>query len=151
MSVRSLGQSAASYEDLIVWQRGIELAKDVYRITAMLPREERFGLSDQMKRAAVSVPANIAEGASRGHTREFLRYLSIAKGSLAEVRTYLVLINQLEFLPRSELLEAAGMSDEIGKMINALQASLKKKLAKPKQTADSLSSQSRRNSEKTSH
>jgi four helix bundle protein len=90
-----LKTSTRHHEDLLVWQRGIALAKDVYRFTARLPVDERFGLAIQMRRCAASVPANIAEGAARGGAREFCRYVSIAQGSLAELDTHLVLAREL--------------------------------------------------------
>jgi four helix bundle protein len=83
------------HEDLQVWQSGIELAKEVYRVSRALPVDERFGLTLQMRRAAVSIPSNIAEGAARGSTAEFSRFVSVALGSLAELHTHLVLADAL--------------------------------------------------------
>ena len=80
-----------NYTELLVWRKAMELTAEVYRIVKMLPKEELFALSDQMRRAAVSIPSNIAEGQARTSTREFLKFLSIAKGSKAELETQLIL------------------------------------------------------------
>ena len=76
-----------SYKDLVVWQRAMELVLETYTMTRMLPREESYALSDQMRRAAVSIPSNIAEGQARISTKEFVKHLSIARGSNAELQT----------------------------------------------------------------
>ena len=73
-----------SYKDMIVWQKSMELAIEIYRLVKLLPKEETYALSDQMRRAVVSIPSNIAEGQSRGGTKEFVQFLNIAKGSNAE-------------------------------------------------------------------
>ncbi|MGB2639026.1 MAG: four helix bundle protein, partial [Candidatus Acidiferrum sp.] len=83
------------YKDLLVWQKGMHLAKLVYKLTTRFPSEERYGLTSQMRRAAVSVPSNIAEGQARRGTNEFLQFLSIAEGSLAELDTQLSLSVEL--------------------------------------------------------
>src|SRR5947207_9180576 len=88
-----------SYQDLEVWKKSIDLAEKIYRVSSSFPPEERFGLTGQIRRAAVSVPANIAEGAARTGTGEFLQFLSVAGGSLAEVETFLILAARLKFLP----------------------------------------------------
>jgi four helix bundle protein len=92
------------HEDLRVWHEGTELAKKVYRVSALLPATERFGLTTQMRRAAVSIPANIAEGAARGSSAEFSRFAAIALGSLAELHTHLVLASAFYGIPDDELL-----------------------------------------------
>src|SRR5579859_7016456 len=86
-----------SYHDLLVWKKGISLAKAVYKLTAEFPPEEKFGLISQMRRAAVSVPSNIAEGQARNTTGEFVQFISHAEGSLAELDTQLVLSAELGF------------------------------------------------------
>ncbi len=91
-----------SHEDLRVWQLAMSLAAEVYRNTSMLPVEERYGLQSQMRRAAVSIPSNIAEGAARGSSAEFARFLAISLGSLAELETQLLLCQDLKFLARRE-------------------------------------------------
>ena len=97
-----------SYRDLEVWQKGMDLAAECYRITEGFPGHERYGLASQLQRAAASVPANIAEGQARQHTKEFLQFLSVASGSLAEVETYLLLAVRLNYLPGACRPEAHG-------------------------------------------
>jgi len=115
-----------NYKDLIVWQKGIALAKLTYRLTASFPAEEKFGLVAQMRRAVVSVPSNIAEGQARRTTGEFIQFVSHAEGSVAELNTQLILAVELEFCdlnvanPISELLE------EMRKMLNSLRRKLDK-------------------------
>ena len=94
------------HKDLLVWKLGIELVADVYRHTKQLPKEERFGLVSQMRRAAVSIPANISEGAARGSTAEFARFVLIARGSLAELETHLYVCDRLHALGGTEKLLA---------------------------------------------
>src|ERR1700685_2457541 len=89
---------AQSYRDLLVWQKGIALAKMIYKLTAEFPSEEKFGLISQMRRASVSVPSNIAEGQARHTTGEFVLFISHAEGSLAELDTQLTLATELNFL-----------------------------------------------------
>ena len=86
-----------SYRDLIVWQKGMDLVRAIYNLTTSFPTDERFGLISQVRRAAVSVPSNIAEGQARHTSREFVQFISHAEGSLAEVDTQLTLSNQLGF------------------------------------------------------
>lgn len=89
---------AKSYRDLIVWQEGIKVAKEVYSLTGKFPRQEVYGLVDQLRRASVSVPSNIAEGQARRLPAEFRRFLRIALGSLAEIDTQLVIANELGYV-----------------------------------------------------
>lgn len=117
-----------SYRDLSVWQAGRALVKHVYLATRAFPKEEMYGLTQQVRRAAVSIPSNIAEGHGRGSTRDYLRYLSIAMGSIAEVETQLLLASDLGFLKQDELERLIGLLDEIGKMLRGLQKSLQAKL-----------------------
>ena len=108
------------YEDLTVWQKAMSLAVEVYKIIKLLPREEIYALADQMKRAAVSIPSNIAEGQERNSTKDFAKFLYIAKGSKAELETQLMLCVRLEYLTQSQTEVAQGLLSEIGKMLNAL-------------------------------
>ena len=85
------------YKDLLVWQNGIELVKEVYKLTRPYPSEEKFGLVSQMRRAAVSIPSNIAEGQARHTTKEFIQFLSHAEGSLAELETQIIVSMGLGF------------------------------------------------------
>ena len=87
-----------SYRDLIVWQKSIALCKDVYKICESFPRSELYGLADQMKRAAVSIPSNIAEGQARQHLAEFRQFLAIANGSLAELDTQRIIAEELKLI-----------------------------------------------------
>ena len=118
----------ASYRDLTVWQRAMELVELVYKLTATLPREETYGLASQLQRSFVSVPSNIAEGHARESTKEYLRYLLIARGSMAELETQLILCARLRLLHQDDVGQALNSSDEVGKMIRALQRSLNEKL-----------------------
>ncbi len=120
----------ASYRDLAVWQRAMELAALVYKLTARLPREEIYGLSSQLQRAAVSIPSNIAEGHARESTKEYLRYLLVSRGSMAELETQLLLCQKLQLLSKEDVEHALIVSHEIGRMIRGLQKSLTKKLNK---------------------
>jgi four helix bundle protein len=94
--------SIGTHKDMKVWSRAMNLAESIYRLTATLPSDERYGLTSQMRRAAVSVPSNIAEGAARGSSAEFIRYLMIARGSLSELETQLILINRLKLTEVNE-------------------------------------------------
>jgi four helix bundle protein len=120
-----------SYRDLAVWQRAMDLTSLVYQVTAELPSDERFGLISQARRAAVSVPANIAEGHRRSSTKDYLRFLSIAAGSLAELETLIELASRLYSLRSTHLEELVGSADEVGKMLRAVQQRLEAKLSSP--------------------
>lgn len=114
-----------SYKDLKVWQAAITLATEVYKLTHQLPKNEQFGLISQMRRAAVSIPANIAEGHERQHDKELCQFLCISAGSLAELGTYFHLCEQLGFLGSASLEPLFGQASEIGKMLNGLIARTK--------------------------
>jgi carbamoyl-phosphate synthase large subunit len=112
------------YKELLVWQKGMVLAKLVYQLTQKFLAEERYGLTSQMRRAAVSVPSNIAEGQARRGTNEFLQFLSVAEGSLAELDTQLSLSIELGFTQQSEVEPALKEIDELQKMLVALKRKL---------------------------
>src|SRR5439155_18249577 len=112
----------SSYRDLLVWQKAIALVTEIYRATRSFPKEEVYGLTSQMRRAAVSIPSNIAEGQARLTKGEFRQFLGQAKGSLAELDTQLVIAQHLGFLADSEPL--SGRLSEVGRMLNGLIASL---------------------------
>ncbi|MBA4159298.1 MAG: four helix bundle protein [Gemmatimonadetes bacterium] len=114
-----------SYRDLEVWKKSIDLAEKIYQVSRSFPPEERFGLTSQVRRAAVSIPANVAEGAARTGTGEFLQFLSVARGSLAEVETFLILAERLQMLAQAELRVLLDQTAEIGKMLGGLQRSLR--------------------------
>lgn len=84
-----------SYKDLIVWNKGIEISKEAYKITNQLPKEEIFGLSSQIKRSSVSIPSNIAEGRGRNTRKDFIQFLHIAQGSLLELETQIILVSEI--------------------------------------------------------
>jgi four helix bundle protein len=112
------------YKDLLVWQKGMVLAKLVYQLTQKFPREEQYGLISQLRRAAVSVPSNIAEGQARRGTNEFLQFLSIAEGSLAELETQLLLSVELAYCKQADVEPPLKEVDEMQKMIVALKRKL---------------------------
>jgi four helix bundle protein len=117
-----------SYKDLKVWQLGMGLVEGVYRLTRGFPREEIYGLSAQMRRAAISVPSNVAEGHARS-TREYLHHLSIALGSLAELETQLLVAARFGHVDEQCVRSAVSVAEEIGKMLRGLQKSLRAKLS----------------------
>ena len=116
---------AHSFRDLVVWQKAMQLTLAVYRITQGFPREELYGLASQMRRLAVSVPSNIAEGHGRLNTGEFRQFLGIARGSNSELQTQIEIARALEFGNPTLLNEAEGLSHEVGKMLYATLESLK--------------------------
>ena len=113
-----------SYRDLEIWQRSMDLALVCYQVTKGFPRTETFGLASQLQRAAVSVPANIAEGRGRRSTGDFLRFLNIASGSLAETETHLMLAQRLGYIKSEQLKTLLVCAAQIGKMLNGLRRSL---------------------------
>ena len=113
-----------SYRDLEVWKRSIDWAERIYHVSRSWPPEERYGLTSQLRRAAVSVAANIAEGAARTGTGEFLQFLSVASGSLAEVETFLVLAGRLGYLAEADRAALEAEAEEIGRMLGGLKRSL---------------------------
>ncbi len=112
------------YQELIVWQRGMEVVKEVYGITASFPAEEKFGLISQIRRAAVSVPSNIAEGQGRLTKGEFKQFLGYARGSVFELETQLLLAGELHYATHENLTKILGLTSEVSKMLNALIKSL---------------------------
>jgi four helix bundle protein len=114
------------FNDLIAWQKAMDLVEEVYTITKGFPKEETYGLATQLRRASVSVPSNIAEGHSRSGGREFAHCLSIAHGSLSEVGTQLEIARRLGYVTYEELVRACDLSAETGRIINGLLNSLGK-------------------------
>jgi four helix bundle protein len=112
------------YKELLVWQKGMNLAKLVYKLTMRFPAEERYGLTSQMRRAAVSVPSNIAEGQARRSTNEFIQFLSVAEGSLAELETQVSLSVELGFATHADVEGSLREIDELQKMLVALKRKL---------------------------
>ena len=109
-----------SHRNLRVWQRGVALAEAVYEATARFPQSETFGLTSQMRRAAVSVPANIAEGHARGTAGEFARSLRTARGSLAELDTHIEIARRRRYLPEAEAVRLSRFVQELRVMVNTL-------------------------------
>ena len=114
-----------SYRDLIVWQKAMDLVVECYKLTKRLPDWERFGLASQLQRAAVSVPANIAEGQGRWSLGEKLQHFSIANGSLKEVETHLLIGVRLGYFQEAETSNAMGLAVEVAKMLPALMYKLR--------------------------
>jgi len=112
------------YKDLLVWQKGIHLAKEIYRITQTFPNEEKFGLVSQMRRAAVSIPSNIAEGQARHTTKEFVQFVSHAEGSAAEMDTQVILALERGYCSEERAAVASGLLSDLRKMLNALRRTL---------------------------
>ncbi len=112
------------YRDLIVWRKAMDLAAEVHLLSKAFPRDELYGLTSQVRRAAVSVPSNIAEGQARQSTAEFLNFLSIAQGSLAEVDTQLLLAQRFHYLTGEMTAKAASLIIEVSKMLFSLRAKL---------------------------
>ena len=113
-----------NYEDLLVWQNGIELAKLIYQITSRFPSEEKFGLVSQMRRAAISIPSNIAEGQARHTTGEFIQFISHAEGSVAELNTQLILANELYFCLTADVEPASKLMENLRRMLDGLRRKL---------------------------
>ncbi|MGV3613033.1 MAG: four helix bundle protein [Fluviicola sp.] len=112
--------SINSYKDLLIWQKGIDLAVDVYSLTGDFPEAERFALTSQIKRSASSIPANIAEGYGRQSTKSYSQFVKISRGSLFELETHLILAERLDYIVETELYnKIKDQITEEGKMINS--------------------------------
>ena len=113
-----------NYQELIVWNKAMDLVSEVYSLTKLLPKEELFALSNQMRRAAISVPSNIAEGQQRMAPREFIRFLTIARGSNGELQTQLLICAHLSYFTSDQIQPVLSLSYEISKMLTTLIAKL---------------------------
>jgi four helix bundle protein len=120
----SMEKKTQSYKDLVVWQKSIALAKLIYTITAKFPPEEKFGLVSQMRRAAVSIPSNIAEGQARHTTGEFIQFVSHAEGSVAELNTQLILAVELHFCSDKSADPSFELMEDVRRMLNGLRRKL---------------------------
>ena len=100
------------------WKKSIDLVVEIYRLIKKLPKEENYSLADQMRRAAVSIPSNIAEGRNRSSEKEYLRFLYIARGSLGEIETQLLICQKLGYLTNSDIEIVFNLGDEVGKLLN---------------------------------
>ena len=116
---------ACGFRALLVWQRAMDLNVEVYRLSRRLPSAERFGLADQMRRAAVSVPANIAEGRGRDHRADYLRFLAIARGSLMELDTHLEIAVRLEYITSTQVAKATDLLSQVRRLLARLTDSLR--------------------------
>ncbi len=116
------------YRDLIVWQKAMDLVEAIYRTTAGFPREEIYGLTSQLRRAAVSIPSNIAEGNGRNTTRDYLNFLGMAYGSIKEVETQVLIAERLQYVPSSDSNRLVQMTTEIARLLSGLMNSLNRKI-----------------------
>jgi len=117
------------HERLDVWRKALDFVVAVYKTTESFPKEEKFGLTSQVRRAAVSIPANIAEGAARRSTKEFVYFLSNAQGSASEVETELLIANRLGYLRDTSFSELRASSDDIGRMLTGLTRKITQKIS----------------------
>jgi four helix bundle protein len=114
-----------NYRELIVWQKAMDLVELVYQATKQFPKEELYGLTSQVRRSAVSIPSNIAEGQARKSTAEFLNFLSIANGSRAEMETQILLAQRLNYVTTDTAQPILNLSEEVNRLLNGLMNSLK--------------------------
>jgi four helix bundle protein len=121
-------QRPAGHRNLIVWRKALDLARDVYLASSRFPRHETFGITAQIRRAAVSISSNIAEGAARSTTRDFVSFLHIARGSQAEVETQLRLAAMFGYLAASDLERLLTQTEEVGRMLTAMITTLRRRL-----------------------
>jgi four helix bundle protein len=115
------------YRDLVVWQRAVELVAEIYRLSATFPRDERFGLTAQLRRASVSVVANIAEGSGRATSPDLMNFLSYARGSLNEAESMVFVAQRLAFVTPADCVEALRLADETSRMLAALRRNIRKR------------------------
>jgi len=113
-----------TYRDLEVWQKSMDLVVEIYRLATLFPPKEQFGLTSQIQRAAVSIPANIAEGHGRLHRGDYVRFLSIARGSLTEAETHLQIAVRLGYLDRDRAKQVWALFQDVGRLLNGLIRSL---------------------------
>ncbi len=113
-----------TYKDLIAWQKAYEFALYIYDVTKSLPKYELFGLTSQMRRAASSIPANVAEGSMRQSTKDFKKFIRIARGSMAEMEVWIKLSNDLKYLDQQTYKKLSSECDEVGRLLNGLHKSL---------------------------
>ena len=116
-----------SHHNLDAWKKSVDFVVEIYRATETFPKEEKFGLTSQIRRAAVSIPANIAEGAARKSDKEFLQFLSIAQGSASEVDTEILIAHRLGYLAKQDFESLVASLDDIGLMLTGLSNHLKRK------------------------
>ncbi len=117
-----------SFKDLIVWQKGIELVNEIYKVTKHFPKEELYGLISQIRRAAISVPTNVAEGWGRGTTKNYIQFLEISRGSLYELNTLIIISTNQEYLSSKKCSEIESTINDIGRILNAIITKLENKI-----------------------
>ena len=117
---------SSDYKQLIVWHKSMDLVVEIYALVKLLPKEELYALSDQMRRSVVSIPSNISEGLGRNTDKEFVQFLSVSRGSLWELETQLEVCERLNYIDNSKTSKARNLITEISKMINSLANSLHK-------------------------
>jgi len=122
------GPSSTGHRTLVVWQKAMSLAVEIYAATSAFPRHETFGLTSQLRRAVVSIPSNIAEGAARSTTRDLLSFLHVARGSQAEVETQLRLAGKFSYMDEQTLARLLGRTDEVGRLLTAMIHALRRRL-----------------------
>jgi four helix bundle protein len=118
-----------TYRELIAWQKAMKFVTEIYSAAQRFPGEERYGLTNQLRRAAVSIPSNIAEGQARFSQREFHHFLSQARGSLVEIETQLLIARELKYLQLAKVEDLLAAADELGRVLNGLIASIKSRAA----------------------
>jgi four helix bundle protein len=118
-----------SYRDLVAWQKAMKFVTQIYEVTQQFPPEERYGLTNQLRRASVSVPSNIAEGQARFSQKEFHHFLSQARGSLVEIETQLLIAKNLKYVQPAKADALLAVADELGRILNGLIASIKNRAA----------------------
>ena len=134
---RESSSGVSSYRDLIAWQKSMRLVENIYLITQDFPKTEQFGLTSQMRRAVISIPSNLAEGSSRRSTHEFIRFINIATGSLAELETQLTAAKLLGFVSQETEQSAIAQCNEISRILQGLHDSLQSRLTARLSTLDS--------------
>lgn len=117
-------ETVRSYRDLVVWQKSMLLAADAYRLTRLLPKQEEYRMASQIIRAAASIPANIAEGHGRGTRKDYAHFISIARGSLSELETFILLTRSLDLVDAAASDEVLHLAEEVGRMLTALRGRL---------------------------
>jgi len=116
------------YRELEVWQLGVEVSLEVYRLTDKFPPREKYGLTSQLRRASVSISSNIAEGHARSHTKDLMRFLEIARGSVAEVETQIIIAERLGYVSSDQCKSLRSMLDDESRMLAGLRRSLKSRI-----------------------
>lgn len=120
--------AATHFKELLVWQKSMELTLLIYDISDKFPQREIYGLTSQMRRSAVSIPSNIAEGQERNHPKEFIQFLGMASGSIAELETQLIIAFRRNYVAEGEYEKCASLISEVGKMLNGLIRSISKNM-----------------------